>query len=161
MALGAATVACSDDDASGGPGGSGGAGQNGGNVAFAEVCTPPADCGGDPVGSWTLRDACVQPPEGGFHCTDGLQTARGTTKGTLTLGTSDYSMNTDSKLHQCGWIDGSGDSASGSVMMTGNVLNFGGVREVTFCVEGDSLWFYDPAAAYSDLTVMHFTRATP
>jgi len=159
MALGAAAVACSDDDASGGPGGSGGSvGQNGGNV---EVCAPPPDCGGDPIGSWTLVDACVQPPAGGFHCTDGLQTARGTTEGTLTLGTSDFDMDTDSELRQCGWIDGSSNGASGSVTVTGNVLSLGSIRDVTFCVEGDSLWFYDPAAIYRDLTVMHFTRATP
>ena len=158
MVFGVAAVACSDDEASGGPGGSGG-GSNGGNVAFAEVCAPPPDCGGDPTGSWTLVDACVQPPTGGFHCTDGLRTAHGTTEGTLTLGTSDYSMDTDSELHQCGWIDGSSNGASGSVVLTGNVLNIGAEREFTFCVEGNSLWFYDPVAAYSDFTVMHFTRA--
>jgi len=160
MVLGAAAVACSDDDASGGPGGSGGSsGSNGGNVAFAEVCTPPPDCGGDPTGSWTLVDACVQPIAGGFQCADALRTARGTTEGTLTLGTSDYSMDTDSELRQCGWIDGSSSGASGSVVLMGNVLTIGADREITFCVEGESLWFYDPAAEYSDLTVMHFTRA--
>jgi len=160
MALGATAVACSDDDASGG-GGSGGAGQNGGNVKFAEVCAPPPDCGGDPMGSWTLVDGCAQPPAGGFHCTDGLRTARGTIEGTLTLSTGEFNMNTDSELHQCGWIDGSGDSASGPATITGNVLSLGSVRDVTFCVDGNSLWFYDQAAQYSDLTVMHFTRATP
>lgn len=163
MVLGLAAVGCSDDDASGGPGGSGGSsGSNGDNVEFAEVCAPPPDCGGDPTGSWTLVDACVQPPTGGFHCTDGLQMARGTTEATLTLGTSDYSMEHDSELRQCGWIDGSSSSDSGSVMLMGNVLNLGGVLELTFCVEGESLWFYDPLAEYSDMTVMHFTRtATP
>ena len=70
-----------DDDSAGGGAGTSGSSTN--NVKIAETCTAPAACGGDPTGSWKLRTACVTPPDGGFHCSNGLETAHGKASGTL------------------------------------------------------------------------------
>jgi hypothetical protein len=74
------------------------------------------------------------------------------------LGASDYSIDLDSELRQCGWIDGSSSGASGSYTLSGNTLMLGPSRTLTFCVEGDTLWLREAAAEYSDLTVLRLRR---
>ncbi len=147
---------CGDDDSSSG----GGAGtlSNSNNVAFAETCTAPPACGGDPIGEWALVDGCVEPPPEGFECAEGVRMGRGKAEGTYSFDAGSYSSDFDSELRQCGWVDGSSDGSSGSYTMSGNTLTLGSGRVLTFCVEDDILWLYEPAAEYSDLTVLHLRR---
>jgi hypothetical protein len=148
---------CGDDDSS--PGGGAGAAGNGNNVTFAETCTAPPSCGGDPTGEWTFVNGCVEPPPEGFECAEGVRLGHGNAVGTYTFGTADYSSDLDSELRQCGWIDGSSSGNSGSYTVAGSTLTLGG-STISFCVEGDTLWLHDTAAEYSDLTVLRLRRAT-
>lgn len=150
---------CGADDSS--AGGFAGASASGNNVTFAETCTAPPACGGDPAGEWTLVDGCVEPPPEGFECADGIRLGRGKAEGTYSFDAGSYSSDLDSELRQCGWVDGSSDGGGGSYTISGTTLNLGGVRTVSFCVEGDTLWLHDPTAEYSDLTVLRLRRTQP
>jgi hypothetical protein len=151
---------CGGDDASPGGGGAGAPGA-GSNVTFAEACTVPPACGGDPTGEWTFLDGCVEPPPEGFECAEGVRMGRGTAEGTYTFEAGNYSIDLDSELRQCGWIDGSSSGSSGSYTVTGSTLMLGPSRTVSFCVEGDTLSLHDAAAEYSALTVLRLRRAPP
>lgn len=147
---------CGGDDS---PGGGAGAPANGNNVTFAEACTVPPACGGDPTGEWTLVDGCVEPPPEGFECAEGVRMGRGKAEGVYSFEAGNYSLDLDSELRQCAWIDGSADGGSGSYTIEGSTLTLGGGRTLSFCVEGDTLWLHDAAAEYSDLTVLRLRRA--
>jgi hypothetical protein len=147
------------DDASSPSGGAGTAG-NGNNVTFAETCTAPPTCGGDPTGEWTLVSGCVEPPTEGFECAEGVRLGRGNAEGTYSFGASAYSSDLESELQQCGWFDGSSSGSSGSYTITGSTLSLSGLRTFSFCVEGDTLWLHETAAEYSDLTVLRLRRTT-
>jgi hypothetical protein len=150
---------CGDDDSS--SGGGAGTTANGGNVSFAETCPTPPTCGGDPTGEWTLVDGCVEPPPEGFECAEGVRMGRGTAEGVFRFDNGSYSIDLDSELRQCGWIDGSSEGASGSYTLTGNALMLGPTRTLAFCVEGETLWLHDAAAENSDLTVLRLRRSPP
>jgi hypothetical protein len=156
--LGSWLSGCGDDDTS--PGGAAGAAANGSNVTFAETCTAPPACGGDPTGEWTFVNGCVEPPPEGFECAEGVRMGHGNAEGRYSFEATDYSLDLDSELRQCGWIDGSSDGGSGSYTVAGSTLTLGGSRALSFCVEGDTLWLHDTAAEYSDLTVLRLRRAT-
>jgi hypothetical protein len=155
--LGAWVSGCGDDDSS--SGGGAGTAASGSNVTFAETCTAPPTCGGDPTGEWTFVDGCVEPPPDGFECAEGVRMGRGTAEGTFSFDASSYSIDLDSELRQCGWIDGSSEGASGSHTISGATLTLGPTRTLSFCVEGDILWLHDTAAEYSDLTVLRLRRS--
>jgi hypothetical protein len=145
---------CGDDDSPGGAG----APASGSNVTFAETCTAPPTCGGDPTGEWTFVSGCVEPPPEGFECAEGVQRGRGTAEGIFSFEADSYSIDLDSELRQCGWIDGSSEGSSGSYTLSGSTLMLGSGRTLSFCVEGDTLWLHDTAAEYSDLTVLRLRR---
>jgi len=137
-----------------------GSGQGGGSnaVAFADTCTAPPDCGGDPTGTWEIVGGCTETPEVGFECDEGVRTGRGTVTGTYTIEEGSYDYDIDTEMRQCGWIDSGGEGSSGSLVISGNTLEIGGTHTVTFCVEDDTLWLYEEAREYPDLTVMRLER---
>jgi hypothetical protein len=159
MSFAASASGCGDDDSP--SGGGAGTAARGSNVAFAETCTAPPTCGGDPTGEWTFVDGCVEPPPEGFECAEGVRMGRGTAEGLFTFDASSYSSDLDSELRQCGWLDGSSGGGSGSYMVSGSTMTLGSGRVLSFCVEGDILWLHDTAAEYSDLTVLRLRRSAP
>ncbi len=126
-------------------------------VSIADSCTPPPDCGGDPTGTWEVMGGCAEAPPMGFECAEGVN-GGGTASGSYTIGETGYDYDLDTELRQCGWIDSGGEGSSGSLVIDGNTLQLGGDRSLTFCVEGDTLWLYEPARHYPDLTVMRLER---
>lgn len=155
--LAAACLLCSCYGGSDRENGSGQGGAASG-VEFADTCTAPPDCGGDPMGRWEVVSGCTETPAAGFECDEALQTGRGTVSGTYTLEEGSYDYDIDTEMRQCGWIDSGGEGSSGSLVVSGNTLELGGTRTVTFCVEGDTLWLYEQGLEYPDLTVMRLER---
>jgi hypothetical protein len=155
LAVAWSQTACGSDDDPGG-GGAGTASEN--NVKVAELCMAKGACGGDPIGTWELLTACVTPPADGFDCANGLATAHGKASGTLTIGSSSFSMMLDTDISQCGDVDSGSDRAGGSVLISGSSLTLG-VRQLEFCVDGNTLWLNDAAAVYPELQVLGFLRA--
>jgi hypothetical protein len=147
---------CGGDDSP--SGGGAGTAATGDNVTFAESCPAPPTCGGDPTGEWTLLDGCVEPPPEGFECADGVRLGRGTAEGVFSFEAGNYSIDLDSELRQCGWIDGSSSGSSGSYTISGNTLMLGPTRTLAFCVDGGTLHLHDTAAEYSNLTVLRLRR---
>jgi len=128
------------------------------NVEFSESCPAPAACGGDPTGNWTLTAGCVNPPDDGFQCADGLVTARGKASGLLYLDGTSMTYRVDLELDQCGRIDrGPDGTTGGGYEVTGSSFSLG-VDTVDFCVDGDTLRLMVPSAMYPNLSVLQLTR---
>jgi hypothetical protein len=111
------------------------------------------------MGTWEVVGGCTQAPAAGFECEDALSSATGTVTGTFTFESGSYDQSTDAELRQCGWIDGSGRGAGGSLVIEGNTMDLGGTRTLTFCVQGDTLWLHEEGLEYPELTVVELVRS--